>query len=190
MLKTDVWEETVDDEIRTIYLAGGCFWGIEHLMKALPGVVDTACGYANGTGAADANYPTVCTGTTGFRETVRVRYDPSKTSIDALLYALFQVIDPEAVNRQGADIGTQYQAGIYWLPNDQEAESAVMRVCGVERARHAGFAVEVKPLENYFEAEEYHQDYLDKNPEGYCHVPQVKIQELAELQFDESYYHV
>jgi peptide methionine sulfoxide reductase msrA/msrB len=178
----------MNEEIRTIYLAGGCFWGIEHLMKALPGVVDTACGYANGTGAADANYEKVCTGTTNFRETVRVRYDATKTSVDALLYALFQVIEPDAVNRQGADVGTQYQAGIYWLPNDREAEEAVTRVCGIERARTPGFAVEVKPLENYFEAEEYHQDYLDKNPDGYCHVPFAKIRELSELAYDDSYY--
>lgn len=178
----------MDEDIRTIYLAGGCFWGIEHLMKALPGVVDTACGYANGTGAADAEYAIVCSGTTGFRETVRVRYDPQKTSIDALLYALFQVIEPEAVNRQGADMGTQYQAGIYWLPNDTQAEADIMRVCSYERARHDGFAVEVKPLENFFEAEEYHQDYLDKNPDGYCHVPRVKISELAAMTFDEGYY--
>jgi peptide methionine sulfoxide reductase msrA/msrB len=180
----------MDEEIRTIYLAGGCFWGIEHLLKALPGVVDTACGYANGTGAADANYVTVCTGTTGFRETVRVRYDPTKTSVDALLYALFQVIDVEARDRQGADVGTQYQAGVYWLPNDREAEADVQRICGMERLRHPGFAVETKPLQNYFLAEEYHQDYLDKNPEGYCHVPRAKIAELAALEFDPSYYRV
>lgn len=178
----------MDEEIRTIYLAGGCFWGIEHLMKALPGVVDTACGYANGTGAADATYETVCTGTTGFRETVRVRYDPTATSLDAILYAFFQVVDPELVNQQGADVGTQYQAGIYWLPNDVRAAETVHRACSVERLRHVRFALEEKPLENFFEAEDYHQDYLDKNPGGYCHVPFAKIQELATGAFDENYY--
>ena len=176
------------DETRTLYVAGGCFWGIEHLMKALPGVVDTACGYANGTGEADADYKTVCTGTTGFRETVRVRYDPDRTSADAILYALFHVIDPAAVNRQGADVGTQYQAGIYWLPGDAQMEADVRRVCAVERARTKGFAVEEKPLENFFEAEEYHQDYLDKNPNGYCHVPFATIALLASTPFDERYY--
>ena len=175
-------------DVNTIYLAGGCFWGIEHLMKALPGVVDTAAGYANGTGEVDADYRTVCTGKTGFRETVRVRFDTEVTSVDALLYALFHVIEPEAVNRQGADVGTQYQAGIYWLPGDGATEADVRRVCDVERARHAGFAVEVKPLENFFEAEEYHQDYLDKNPDGYCHVPKTTIAQLAATPFDEGYY--
>lgn len=176
------------DDIRSIYLAGGCFWGIEHLMKALPGVVDTACGYANGSGQADADYRTVCTGTTGFRETVRVRYDPKATSVDALLYALFAVIDPEARDRQGADVGSQYQTGIYWIPSDVQTQDDVARICAVERSRHPGFAVEVKPLENFFEAEEYHQDYLGKNPDGYCHVPLGRIRELASREFDPTYY--
>ena len=176
------------DDVRTIYLAGGCFWGIEHLMKALPGVVETQVGYANGTGEHDADYKTVCTGKTGFSETVCVRYDAARTSVDALLYALFHVIDPEAVNRQGADVGTQYQAGIYWIPGDEATRQSVERVCAKERERYAGFAVEVKPLESFFDAEEYHQDYLDKNPDGYCHVPRTTIAELARTPFDEGYY--
>ena len=174
--------------IREIYLAGGCFWGIEHLMKALPGVVDTTCGYANGTGEQDADYRTVCTGRTGFRETVRVRFDSTVTSVDALLYALFHVIEPEAVNRQAHDVGTQYQAGVYWMPGDDEVEADVHRVMAVERSRYAAFAVEEKPLENFFPAEEYHQDYLDKNPNGYCHVPRATIAQLAAEPFDEGYY--
>ena len=173
---------------RTIYLAGGCFWGIEHLMKALPGVVETTCGYANGTGEQDADYRTVCTGETGFRETVRVVFDDGATSVDALLYALFHVIDPEAVNRQAHDIGTQYQAGVYWEPGDEAVEADVHRVMDVERARYEHFAVEEKPLENFFSAEEYHQDYLDKNPNGYCHVPRATIAELAATPFDTNYY--
>ena len=174
-----------------IYLAGGCFWGIEHLMKALPGVTDTQTGYANGTGAdpaADATYKKVCSDTTGVRETVRVRFDPARISLDHILYALFEVIDPTLRNRQGNDVGTQYQAGIYWEPGDARAEADVLRVCAWEAARHPGFAVEVKPLENFFEAEEYHQDYLDKNPGGYCHVPAAKIADLRALSFDENHY--
>lgn len=173
---------------RTIYLAGGCFWGIEHLMKALPGVMETTCGYANGTGEQDADYRTVCTGRTGFRETVQVVFDETATSVDALLYALFHVIEPEAVNRQAHDIGTQYQAGVYWEPLDAATEADVHRVFSVERARYAHFAVEEKPLENFFAAEDYHQDYLDKNPNGYCHVPRATIAELASKPFDETYY--
>lgn len=174
----------------SIYLAGGCFWGIEHLMKALPGVTDTCCGYANGTRdpQGDADYRTVCTGETGFRETVRVDFDPWVTSVDALLYALFQVIDPELRNQQGNDVGSQYQAGVYWRAQDKSIAASVERICGMERSRHPGFAVEVKPLENFYPAEEYHQDYLDKNPDGYCHVPRATIARLAQMEYDPSYY--
>ena len=96
-----------------IYLAGGCFWGIEHLMQSIPGVIDAESGYANGTCKADAEYKTVCSGETGFRETVRVEYDPEKVSLDALLLTYFYVIDPTKQNRQGNDVGSQYQTGIY-----------------------------------------------------------------------------
>ena len=95
-----------------IYLAGGCFWGLEQLMQSIPGVLDAESGYANGTGAQDANYSAVCAGDTGFRETVRVEYDPEQVSLDALLLAYFYVIDPTVQNRQGNDIGTQYQTGV------------------------------------------------------------------------------
>ena len=174
--------------VKTVYLAGGCFWGIEHLMKALPGVVDTTCGYANGAGEQYATYKRVCQGDTGFRETVLVRFDDDTTSVDALLFALLHVIEPEAVNRQAHDVGTQYQAGVYWTPGDADVEADVHRVMAVERARYAAFAVEEKPLENFFPAEEYHQDYLDKNPAGYCHVPRATIAQLASTPFDEGYY--
>ncbi|MBQ6720467.1 MAG: peptide-methionine (S)-S-oxide reductase MsrA, partial [Oscillospiraceae bacterium] len=97
-----------------IYLAGGCFWGLEQLMQSIPGVIDAQSGYANGTGEADANYSAVCAGDTGFRETVRVEYDPEQVSLDALLLAYFYVIDPTVQNRQGNDIGTQYQTGVYY----------------------------------------------------------------------------
>ena len=110
------------------------------------------------------------------------------TSVDALLYALFHVIEPEAVNRQAHDVGTQYQAGVYWMPGDEDVEADVHRVMAVERARYEHFAVEEKPLENFFAAEEYHQDYLDKNPAGYCHVPRATIAQLAAEPFDEGYY--
>ena len=181
----------MDEEIRTIYLAGGCFWGIEHLMKALPGVVDTACGYANGTGAADANYEKVCTGTTNFRETVRVRYDATKTSVDALLYALFQVIEPDAVNRQGADVGTQYQAGVFW-GEDEAVQLEVERICAIERERVEAsgrpFRVLVEPLTYFWDAEEYHQRYLVKTPGGYCHVLPADIRRLVAEPMPEGYY--
>ena len=152
-----------------IYLAGGCFWGLEKLMQSIPGVIDAKSGYANGTGKADAKYQTILGGKTGFRETVRVEYDPAKVSLDHLLLAYFYVIDPTVLNKQGNDTGTQYQTGIYYT--NTQAQAVVERIVELERGRHKVFAVEVGPLKNYYPAEEYHQDYLDKNPNGYCHIP-------------------
>jgi len=169
-----------------IYLAGGCFWGIEKLMQSIPGVLDAASGYANGTGAADANYRRVCADGTGFRETVRVLYDPQKVSLDALLLAYFYVIDPTQRNRQGNDVGSQYQAGVYYT-NDA-ARQTVERIAAIERGRTSGFAVEVGPLVNFYYAEEYHQNYLDKNPGGYCHIPQKEIDLFSRLTIDPGDY--
>ena len=112
----------MDTEENVIYLAGGCFWGIEALMQSIPGVIDAQSGYANGTGEADANYRTVSTGETGFRETVRVEYDPEQVSLDALLLAYFYVIDPTVQNQQGNDKGSQYQTGVYYT-NDKARET-------------------------------------------------------------------
>jgi len=164
---------------RTIYLAGGCFWGVEHLMRQLEGVTGTCVGYANGTGEADATYQTVCAGHTGFKETVRVRWDPERTTLGFLLHAFFEVIDPTTPNRQGNDVGTQYQAGIFWDPDDGETGVDVALVCADVRERTPGFCVLVEPLTNFFPAEDYHQDYLMKNPGGYCHVSPAAIARLA-----------
>ncbi len=175
-----------DNNARIIYLAGGCFWGVEKLMQSIPGVIDAVSGYANGTDEQDADYKTVCTGKTGFRETVRVTYDPNRVSLDQLLFVYFAVIDPTAVNQQGHDIGTQYQAGIYYA--DAEAQATVERIAAIEKARTPGFAVEIGPLINFFLAEEYHQDYLDKNPGGYCHIPFAKIAQFSKGTIDAGRY--
>lgn len=153
---------------KEIYLAGGCFWGIERLMSLVPGVLEAESGYANGT-AKNPTYREVCAGDTGHRETVRVAYDPAKISLDKLLTLYFSVIDPTQFNRQGNDAGTQYQAGIYWT--DEETEQIVRREAEKEKKRHAEFFVELTPLTAFYPAEDYHQDYLEKNPGGYCHVP-------------------
>ncbi len=169
-----------------IYFAGGCFWGIEQLMQAIPGVTSTESGYANGTGASDARYDIVTTGRTGFRETVRVEYDPDEVSLDALLLAYFFVIDPTVSNQQGNDKGTQYQTGIYYT-NDK-ARATVERIAAVEKGRNDVFAVEIKPLINYYPAEEYHQKYLEKNPNGYCHIPRDEIELFSNLRIDPGDY--
>ena len=169
-----------------IYLAGGCFWGLEQLMQSIPGVIDAESGYANGIGEAYANYYTVCTGQTGFRETVRVEYDPDVVSLDALLMAYFYVIDPAVINRQGNDVGTQYQTGVYYT--NEKARETVERIAEIERSRSEAFYVEIGPLMNYYPAEEYHQNYLEKNPGGYCHIPWEEIRLFSSLRIDPGDY--
>jgi len=169
-----------------IYLAGGCFWGIEHLMASIPGVIDAQSGYANGRNPEDANYETSCATDTGFRETVRVEYDPEQVSLDALLMAYFYVIDPTVQNRQGNDIGTQYQTGVYYT-NDAARET-VERIAAIERSRSSEFYVEIGPLLNYYPAEDYHQNYLANTPFGYCHIPMEEIRLFSSLRIDPGDY--
>ena len=134
----------MDTTDNVIYLAGGCFWGMEQLMQSIPGVIDAESGYANGTCEADADYKTVCKGETGFRETVRVEYDPEQVSLDALLMAYFYVIDPTVQNRQGNDRGSQYQTGVYFT--NESARETVKRIAEIERGRSEKFFVEIGPL--------------------------------------------
>ena len=176
----------MDATENVIYLAGGCFWGMEQLMQSIPGVIDAQSGYANGTCAADADYRTVCGGGTGFRETVRVEYDPERVSLDALLLAYFYVIDPTVRDRQGNDVGSQYQTGVYYT-NDSARET-VERIAQIERGRSDKFFVEIGPLKNYYPAEEYHQDYLEKNPGGYCHIPREEMELFSKLRIDPGDY--
>ncbi len=176
----------MDTTENVIYLAGGCFWGMEALMQSIPGVTEVQSGYANGSGEAEANYADVCTGDTGFRETVRVAYDPQKVSLDALLLAYFYVIDPTVKNQQGNDKGTQYQTGVYYT-NDK-AKETVERIAKLERDRREKFFVEIGPLKNFYLAEEYHQDYLEKNPMGYCHIPKDEIELFSNLHIDPGDY--
>lgn len=175
-----------DEKGKVIYLAGGCFWGLEHLMQSMPGVIDAESGYANGSGREDAYYDKVCAGDTGFRETVRVEYDSNKISLDAILMAYFYVIDPAAKNRQGNDVGEQYQTGIYYT-NEKDRET-VNRIAAIEKERNDEFNVEIDRLINYYSAEEYHQNYLEKNPDGYCHIPKKEMELFSHLRIDPGDY--
>lgn len=174
------------DGIDVIYLAGGCFWGLEKLMQSIPGVVDVVSGYANGSANVVPTYNRVIRGNTGYRETVRVEYDPSAISLDALLFAYFHVIDPTIENAQGNDRGTQYQTGVYYT--DASSQATVERVAAIERSRSDIFVVEIEPLERFFDAEEYHQDYLDKNPLGYCHISKNEMQSASKMVVDPGDY--
>jgi len=152
-----------------IYLAGGCFWGTEHYFKQIRGVTDTEVGFANGD-TENPTYKEVYTDQTGYAETVRVVYDEQVVGLEFLLNMFFQAIDPTSVNRQGHDEGTRYRTGVYYTSAAQVP--VIDRVFAEQQARLSHpIAVERLPLKNFYTAEEYHQDYLDKNPDGYCHLP-------------------
>ena len=158
------------ENLKEIYLAGGCFWGTEHYFKQIDGVVDTEVGYANGT-TENPTYKDVCTDKTGFAETVHVIYNPDKVSLKFLLEMYFKAIDPTSINQQGHDTGTQYRTGVYYT--DSTDEATISKVFDEEQKHIQGnIVVENLPLKNFYKAEDYHQDYLDKNPDGYCHLPQ------------------
>lgn len=154
--------------MKTIYLAGGCFWGLQKYIDQFAGVCSTEVGYANGPDQAPT-YEEVCNDS-GHAETVRIEYDDAVIDLNELLEDYFRVIDPVSVNRQGGDSGIQYRTGIYYTEEDQ---LPVIRKVFDEIQSKVGqeLAVVVEPLKNFFPAEEYHQKYLDKNPGGYCHIP-------------------
>lgn len=178
-------EEMEEKDMKNIYLAGGCFWGIEKLMSVVPGVTDAVSGYANGS-AQNPTYEQVCAGDTGFRETVRVTYRPEQVSLQALLYVYFTGIDPEQANGQGNDIGTQYLTGIYY--DNDEDRPVIEAVMEAEKARHSAFYVECAPLTSFYVAEDYHQDYLDVHPNGYCHIAPSTIEKAKNLIVDPAAY--
>lgn len=152
--------------LREVFLAGGCFWGVEAYMARIDGVVDAVSGYANGD-TEDPSYEDLHT--SGHAETVRVWYDPARLTLDEVLLYYFRIIDPTSVNRQGPDSGEQYRTGIYWT---DPADEAVVerRLAWVQADHDEPVVVEVEALAQFFDAEEYHQDYLEKNPGGYCHI--------------------
>lgn len=154
--------------MKEIYLAGGCFWGVEAYYKRMDGVVDTEVGYANSR-MESPSYKEVCTGRTDAAETVKIVYDEEKITLEEILKALFKVIDPTLINRQGPDIGSQYRSGIYYT-DDGDRETIEKFIENGKGDYKMPIATEVMKLENFYEAEDYHQDYLDKNPDGYCHI--------------------
>ncbi len=161
---------------KEIYLAGGCFWGTDHLFSLVDGVISTEAGYANSR-VPHPTYEMVCSGRTGAAETVKVVYDPDMIGLSELLAIYFRSIDPLSLNRQGGDVGTQYRTGIYYVDeNDIEVIEAV--VATIQRRHTEPVVVEVGPLVNFYPAELYHQEYLYKNPGGYCHVDPALFTEV------------
>lgn len=157
--------------MKTIFLAAGCFWGAQHYLKQIHGVVETETGFANG----DTERPTyeeVYTDRTGYAEAVRVVFDPEVLPLKRLVQLYFDCIEPTSVNQQGEDRGTRYRTGVYYIePEDRLTIQEVYD--DVQRGYSAPLAVEVEPIRNFFPADESHQDYLDKHPDGYCHLPQA-----------------
>ncbi|MDL2217483.1 peptide-methionine (S)-S-oxide reductase MsrA [Christensenellaceae bacterium OttesenSCG-928-M15] len=153
---------------KEIYLAGGCFWGVEQYISLLRGVMKTQAGYANGH-TEHPTYEEVCSHETGHAETVQVVYESDEIPLTYLLDLFYEVIDPTSVHRQGNDRGAQYRTGIYYTdPLDRPMiEHSILEL---QKKCADPIAIEVEPLKNYYPAEEYHQEYLIKNPGGYCHI--------------------
>lgn len=162
-------------DVREIYLAGGCFWGVEAYMARIDGVIDAVSGYANGK-TENPSYEDLIYRNSGHAETVKVLYDSKRLSLDEVLIYYFRIIDPTSLNRQGNDIGVQYRTGIYYK---DAADLPVIkgRIEELQKEYDRPIAVEVDVLKQFFNAEEYHQDYLDKNPAGYCHIDLNKAYE-------------
>ena len=155
--------------MKEIYLAGGCFWGTEHFFKQIDGVIKTQTGFANGT-TSNPTYEEVYTDTTGYAETVRIRYDDTKVDLAFLLDMFFRAIDPTSLNKQGHDEGTRYRTGVYYTADE---ELPVIRKIFEQKQKEYSepIVTEIEKLRNFFPASEYHQDYLEKHPDGYCHLP-------------------
>jgi peptide-methionine (S)-S-oxide reductase len=156
-------------DLQTIVLGGGCFWCTEAVFKEVRGITDVESGYSNGQ-LQRPSYEQVCTGRTGHNEVVKLTYDPARISTRQVLEIFFVVHDPTQADGQGNDIGSQYRSGIYYTtPEQKEAADDLVRWMGQEKVFGRPVVTEVEPLENYWPAEEYHQDFFEKNPhQGYC----------------------
>ena len=162
-------ESQKDPGLETIVLGGGCFWCTEAVYVKVRGVVDVESGYSNGQGPRPS-YEQVCSGATGYAEVVKLQYDPAQVSTRQLLEIFFVVHDATQLNRQGNDVGTQYRSGIYYTtPEQKQVADDMIRELSQGKAFGAPIVTEVQPLASYWPAEDYHQDFFEKNPtQGYC----------------------
>lgn len=159
--------------MKEIYLAGGCFWGVQAYFQHIPGVIKTTVGYANGPHKIPT-YQEVCK-VCGHAETVHIIYDSNRLSLECLLAYYYDIVDPVSINRQGNDIGIQYRTGIYYI--DHEDAPIIEKSLHKLQAKYKQkIQIECVPLKNFYPAEEYHQNYLTKHPQGYCHIPKEKLQ--------------
>jgi peptide-methionine (S)-S-oxide reductase len=160
-------------QMKEIVFAGGCFWGVEAYFKLIDGVMTSTVGYANGH-KANPTYEEVCSKKTGHTEACHLAYDDSKISLTELLKAYWAIVDPTLLNRQGPDIGEQYRTGIYFTDQD---DLEIINTSKLEEQKKYSTPIvtEIQPLTKFWDAEAYHQDYLEKNPYGYCHIPLDEI---------------
>ena len=169
--------------MREIYLAGGCFWGMQEYYRRLNGVVDTKVGSANGK-TESTTYGDIKD--TLHAETVKVTYDENRISLAEILFRFFDIIDPTSLNKQGNDVGTQYRTGIYYVNiEDKKQIDDIKEIVQVNYSRK--IVVEIEPLKNFVLAEDYHQDYLQNNPNGYCHINPSKALKSFDMKKYEKY---
>lgn len=180
------WQEWEDaSRLREIFFAGGCFWGVESYFSQVPGVRSATVGYANGD-TANPSYQEVCTGKTGHAETVHLVYDPDQVSLQTLTEHFFLIINPLTLNRQGNDSGSQYRSGVYYT--DESDLELLQQVMDAEQEKYtAPIQTELLPLRCYYLAEDYHQDYLEKNPGGYCHIDFSSLADFPQLEQSSAY---
>ena len=158
--------------MKTIYFAGGCFWGVERYFSLAKGVLSTKVGYANGT-KNNPSYLDLKSGLDDASETVKIDYDENVISLEKLLELYLRVVDPFSVNKQGEDEGVQYRSGIYYLDNSEKERI----INYFDKVGLKNYKIEVLPLKKFFDAEEYHQKYLEKNPTGYCHINMANLKD-------------
>lgn len=164
-LKKQVKVLELTSVMKTIYIAGGCFWGVEEYYRRLKGVISTRVGYANGD-KDNPTYEEVKLHQASHAETLKLDYDENVISLENLLEHFLRFVDPYSVDKQGEDVGHQYRSGIYFVsPKDEQ-----IIINYFDKRLSANYKIEILPLKNFFDAEEYHQNYLIKNPHGYCHV--------------------
>lgn len=174
------------EKLDEIWLAGGCFWGVEAFMSRVYGVADAISGYANGK-IDNPTYKDVCLGNSGYAETVHISYSSKHVDLKKLLENYFKIIDPTSLNRQGNDIGSQYRTGIYYK-NSEDAEVIKEVIIDEQKKYEKPIVIEVKPLLSFYIAEEYHQNYLEKNPNGYCHVDFTSLNDKSSISVDPKKY--
>ncbi|HEY5562177.1 MAG TPA: peptide-methionine (S)-S-oxide reductase MsrA [Clostridiaceae bacterium] len=155
--------------MKKIVLAGGCFWGVEGYINTLNGIISTEVGYVNGL-VPNPTYEMVCQSNTGYAEGCYIEYDEAILDLSSLLDSFWKVVDPTVINRQGHDIGSQYRTGIYYT-DPMDLPIALASKAQEQKKYDKEIVTEIKVLDNFYKAEGYHQKYLEKNPNGYCHIP-------------------